>query len=189
MQHVDLRPNSVMTVEGVLYSGWIPPLKAYGPLRKCSIKVSDIVNLLNNDIKVLLRDDQNENLYFFVKQHNEMIKLTNTGGTIAERAEAVLYERVYKKALEQEVAEDKENPFISDDEEELDLVAETISLQSKGTAAGLVDPLKSIRSKKVTFVRPHAYDIFKNTKNTSLSSQLDDANDLMEYGSIDFDVE
>lgn len=190
MNHVELHPDSVLTVNGVLYSGWIPPLKAYGPLRKCSIKVSDIINLLNNDIYVDLRDDQNENLYFFIKQHNELIKLKNTGGSIAQRAEAVLYERVYKKALEQDKAEDKENPFIADEDEDLDVFAETLSLQSKGTAAGMNDPLKGIRkNKKVVIKRPHAYDIFKNTKNNSLTSQLDDANELLEYGSIDFNVE
>lgn len=187
MSSVELRPDSVMTVESVLYTGWIPPLKAYGPLRKCSIKVSDIVNLLNNDVKVMLRDDQNENLYFFVKQHNAMAKLKNTNN-YANRAEEILYERVYKKAIEQDLAEDKENPFISDDEEELNIVAETISLQSKGTATGLNDPLKNIKNKKNIIKRPHAYDIFKNVENNSLARRLDDANELMEFGDVDFDV-
>lgn len=187
MEHIELQPNSVMTVEGVLYTGWIPPLKAYGPLRKCSIKVSDIVNLLNNNIIVKLRDDQNENLYFFVKRYNELTKMKNSGGSLATRAEAILYERVYKKALEQEEAENKENPFISDDEEELNIVAEAISLQSKGTATGLNDPLKNLKAKNI-IKRPHAYDIFKTTENKSLVRQLDDANELMEYGDVDFDV-
>jgi hypothetical protein len=138
---------------------------------------------------VLLTPEQNESLYFFVKQYNTMIDLQKSQNVKAVRAEEVLYERVYKKALEQEKAEDLENPFISDEEEELDIAAETISLQSKGTLAGFNDPLKDIKNKKVTIKRPHAYEVFETVKNDSLVSKLDDTNNLREYGDVDFNVE
>lgn len=190
MEHVELSPDSVMTVEGVLYSDYIPPLKTYGPLRKCSIKVSDIVNLINNDIKVLLRDDQAENLYFFVKQYNYYIGQTDPSAPKALRCEEVLYERVYGMALKQEKMENKENPFVADDEEDISLAAETISLQSNGTAdKNMKDPLKFLK-KKNTFKRPHAYDIFNSKDNTqSFTQQLDDVNMFDQYGLTDFDVE
>ena len=189
MKYENLTAESFLMVNGVLYSGWIPPLKNYGPIRRCSIRVCDIINLLNNDINVLLTDEQNEALYFFVKQFNTMIDFQHSSKNKATRAEAVLYERVYKKALEQEKAEDLENPFISDDEEELDIAAETIALQSKGSLNGFDDPLKNIRKNRVQITRPHAYDIFKNTNNESLNSKLADAKELVEYGDIDFNVE
>ena len=189
MKYENIKPDSYFTVDGVLYSGWIPPLKNYGPLRRCSIKIADIVNLLNNDVNVAMSPEQNEALYFFVKQYNAMIDMQKSTAVKAVRAEEILYERVYKKALEQEKAEDLENPFISDEEEDLDIAAETISLQSKGTLSGFNDPLKDIRNKKVTIKRPHAYDIFESIKNDSMVSKLDDANDLKEYGDIQFNVE
>lgn len=189
MKYENLKPDSYFTVDGVLYSGWIPPLKNYGPLRRCSIKIADIVNLLNNNINVLLTPDQNESLYFFVKQYNALIDLEKSSKVKAIRAEEVLYERVYKKALEQEKAEDLENPFISEDEEEIDLAAETISLQSKGTMSGFNDPLKDIKNKKITIKRPHSYEVFENIKNESLISKLDDTSNLIEYGDVDFNVE
>lgn len=189
MKYENLKPDSYFTVEGVLYSDWIPPLKSYGPLRRCSIKISDIVNLLNNDVNVVMTPEQNEALYFFIKQYNALIDLQKTNKVKAVRAEEILYERVYKKALEQEKAEDLENPFVSDDEEDLDLVAETISLQSKGTMTGFNDPLKNIKNKNTAFKRPHSYEVFETVKNDSLISQLDDKNDLLEYGDINFDVE
>ena len=71
----------------------------------------------------------------------------------------------------------------------MDLVAETISLQSKGTMAGFNDPLKNIKNKNTAFKRPHSYEVFETVKNDSLISQLDDKNDLLEYGDINFDVE
>ena len=69
MKYENIKPDSFFTVDGVLYSDWIPPLKCYGPLRRCSIKISDIVNLLNNDVNVVMTPEQNEALYFFVKQY------------------------------------------------------------------------------------------------------------------------
>lgn len=181
MKYENLQPDSYFTVNGVQYSGWIPPLKCYGPLRRCSIRISDIVNLLNNDVVVLLTPEQNEALYFFVKQYNALLDLQKSQQPKATRAEQVLYERVYKKALEQEKAEDIENPFISDDEEDIDIVAETISLQSKGTMTGFNDPLKDLKQKKTIIKRPRAYDMFKNDKNESLVSRLDETKMMLEY--------
>ncbi len=189
MKYENLTPESYLMVNGVLYSGWIPPLKNYGPIRRCSIKVKDIINLLNNDVNVSLTDEQNEALYFFVKQFNTMIDIQKSSKAKASRAEAVLYERIYKKSLEDEKKDDLENPFVSDDEEELDIAAETIALQSKGTLNGFDDPLKNIRKNKVNISRPHAYDIFKNTNNESLNSKLSDAKELAEFGDINFEVD
>ena len=59
MKYENIKPDNFFTVEGVLYSDWIPPLKCYGPLRRCSIKITDIVNLLNNDVNVVMTTDKN----------------------------------------------------------------------------------------------------------------------------------
>lgn len=189
METISLSPNSCMTVEGVRYSDWIPPLHAYGPLHKCTIKVSDIVNLLNNDIDVVLRDDQNWNLYVFVKQHNEFAKL-NQGYDptlrIAARAEEVLYKRVYGKALEIEKENDRDNPFSeTEDNEDLNVAAEVISNRSTSKSGGMIDPLKDLKNKKLK--RGHAYDIFTGDQK-SFKRNVEDVNEMMQYGDIDFDI-
>jgi len=185
----NLNPDGFMTVEGVRYGEWIPPLKAYGPLGRCTIKIKEIINLLNNDIDVVLRDDQNQDLYFLVKQHNETAKNFKQMGLIpALKAEEILYQRVYKKTLVIEKEDDKINPFISD-EENLDSTAEAILLTPTNTSANTMkDPLKNIR-KQNKIERPHAYDIFASTvEEKTLAQQLDDANDLLEFGGIDFEL-
>lgn len=192
MSENELTPNSVMTIEGILYSDYIPPLKTYGPLRKCSVKVSDIVNLLNNDINVLLREDQVEKLYIFVKKYNAYITAVNSSAPKASRCEEVLFERIHGAAMKEIEVEDKQNPFIADDEEELSLAAETIALQSNGTESkDMKNPLKYLKDKKAKIKRPHVYDVF-NTKETqpqTFTQQLDETKMLDQFGLIDFDID
>lgn len=189
MSHIELQPDSVMRVEAILYSGYIPPLKAIGPLKKCSVKVSDIINLLNNDIRVVLRDDQVENLYFFVKEYNLYIKKVNSSLPRAEHAEELLYNRLTNNLNKTIKEEEKTNPFINNEEnDDLDIAAETIAVQSNGSASKMKDPLKKYR--KQTIKRGHVYDIFSNAeKSDNIITNIDNLNMIRDYGNIDFELD
>lgn len=181
----ELHPDNNIRVEGVVTHEWIPFLNTWGPLNRCSLKVKDIVNLLNNDVNVILTEEKNKDLYLFVKKYN--LYAEKFGKPKAERAEQVLYQRLYKEALRIEEEEDKLNPFTPDPEEdqELDEYINSSTIQSK-PQTGMVSPL--IGKQKQTVKRPRLYDMVKPTTSREKTplQKMEDLKTEIEFGNIDF---
>ena len=181
----ELHPDNNIRVEGVITHEWIPFLNTWGPLHRCSLKVKDSVNLLNNDVNVLLTEEKNKDLYFFVKRYN--LYAEQVGKPKVERAEAVLYERVYKEALRIEEEENKDNPFLPDQEEDTEIDNAIDAVPINRQRNDMVSPLKGINVQKVR--RPRLYDMVKSdTQQTKTPFQkLGDIQEEMKFGDIAFD--
>ncbi|MGL4949686.1 MAG: hypothetical protein ACRC5M_04830 [Anaeroplasmataceae bacterium] len=184
---INYTEKSVITVLGVRFSEWIPALHCYGPLNRCSIKLTDVVNLLNNDIDVILTDEQNQSLYIFIKQYNDNIDMIKSYKPKATRAEEVLFKRIYGKVKEFEKEERKDNPFVEPEDRSLDIAALNIALTATNTN-GMKDPLIKHRDKKLK--RTKAYELFGSVDiANSFHDRVDKANELSEFGCVDFDIE
>ena len=182
-----LHPENFIRVEGVITNEWIPFLKAYGPLRRCSIKVKDILNLLNNNINVILSEEKNKELYLFTKEWNAYADISNKPKAL--RAEKILYQRVYKEAINLQKEDDKENPFVEDPNEAAAL--ETAVTMIKSTP--VKNKMNSIINMKQRNVDPKAmkpkmYDMLAvKDKNLTQIQRNDMILDQMQCADMEFE--
>lgn len=171
-----------MRVDGVITHEWIPFLKSYGPLGVCTLKVKDILNLLNNDVNVILSEEKNKDLYVFVKEYNTYADVANKPKVL--RAEEVLYERVYKTAIRLQEEDDKDNPFVEDPEEEAALASAVTAMDNKTTAKKLVSPIQNnLQVPK----KPKIYDMIAAKRERTPTQNSEETIDMIEYGDIEFE--
>lgn len=183
MNTQELNQDMFFTVLGVDTWDWIPLLHAYGPLKKCTIKIKDIINLLNNGVSVRLRDEQNEQLYLFLKKYHLYLDSINSNLPRASVAEDILYKRVHKTTQTRELIEQISNPLeIDPREDNFEIVSEKVLSSKKDSGVGTI---KGIEVKQ-KIKKPRAYEIIGESVN-EFSSITSTDNDL--YKEIDFDVD
>ena len=181
----DLQPENLMRVEGVITHEWIPFLKTYGPLRRCSIKVKDILNLLNNNVNVILTDEKNKQLYLFTKEWNAYAEIS--GKPQALRAEEILYERVYKEAIQLQKEDDKSNPFVSDPDEEMEMNNAVNNIRNSPRSNTMNNPILNM-NQQIKLQKPKMYDmIVSKDRNLTPIQQNDILMDTIQFGDIEFE--
>lgn len=182
----EINPESFIRVEGVYTSDWIPFLKTYGPLRRCSIKVKDIINLLNNGVQVKLTEEKQQALYIFIKQWNLNCEINNRPKAV--KAEEVLYKMVYKQAIDLENKDDSENPFVEDPKESYKLDQVVSELDNKKNNNNTMKSPLANRNNTIKIRKPKMYDILvEKNRNLTQIQKNDIMLDTLEYGDIEFE--
>lgn len=165
MVNKEINEQTIMKVESINFSGWIPEIHCYGPVGKCSCTVSKIINMINNGIDVILTKENNEKIYLFIKKYNlylDTIKSEKPRGEIAEQA---LYKKLFKQSIIEQKENDKNNPLVENPDE----------INSLDNSINKIIEAKNIKNNKKKTVK--GYDIFsdkKVEKPSNLSSISDD---------------
>ena len=179
-----INADQFITVQGIRYYGRIPIINTIGPIFESLVQVKDIINLLNNGIDVDLAEENERLLYTFVSEYNmyaEKKKLPKV-----ERAEEILYERIYKEAIRIREEDSNTNPFkLSSDEDRA--LEQEISIERKDNSKKLISPFKNnkknVRTTKI-------YDMIATGKRSHTTIEKQDRiMEMIEFGDIEFELE
>jgi hypothetical protein len=138
---------------------WIEEFHGYGPFKKCLLKVSDIINMLNRNISIKIPDKYLKDIYMIVKQHNliaeEMIKLKEDA-KIADNAEYKLEKWLKLNITRDSRLQAEYNPL-----EDNDTVAEE-KIFNMIQDSNEIDPIikRQMMKNKNKISLPKLYDMF-----------------------------
>lgn len=165
----ELNKDTIVKIKGINTFDWIPEIRTYGPVKKCSLKVSKLINIMNNGYDVNMDEDLQDSLYLFVKKYNMYLDSIKSDKPRATKCEEILYSKINKLSLKEYREEKSANPLTEDPNDNTDASVEKItSIENK--------PI--IKKRKTMTKRIKAYDIIADKEVIKDDDLFDKLNDI-----------
>ncbi len=151
-----LSTNTFISVEKVLDWGFIPELKIYGPCGRRMIRLDQIINMLNRNVRLRISHDWTEKIYLFVKEYNILCASDKRFAhlTKATTAEQLLESQLFKTSTAYELEDKKNNPLD-------DNLTQQEAIEIEKIHSGSIMRPKKIITRK-TIKKPKMFEIFKD---------------------------